>query len=1805
VIRKFVSAALSASIALDPVGASAAAYYFRNVQSAPVSSAPPIKDDTVVVVPPPVLVNAPPTRGTGELGIYLPVQIRGRIGVGFFLQVEAEKGSGPISWKSVGAGLPPGVTFDAGTGRFSGVPTRVGTFKGVSISGTDASGKSGTSPDLTVDVRPVPSIAVEASNPASTGVAFLLEPKGTDIYGSGTWSITGRLPLGLGFNKDTGAISGVPRQQGSFPDIRVSVRDADNAEGASRTFAIVVSSRIAVAGLPAVGKARTGKAMTAILPRATGTSGPYAWSVSPEGSPLPAGLSIDAKTGAISGTPTAKGRQDGIVLAVSDARNATSTLSAPFSIAVSDAPSVTVGASYGFRQGSGAELSVRPVASNILGGGYWTVSGNPGYGFEAASGILSGRVGAVGAYPGIAFSVIDLFDGAKATSQQATLNVWPALGVVPAGMPGARVGTFVTTQPPTARGLVGTASWRLVGSAPPGLAVDAATGVLSGTPTRAGRFEFGIAVRDSIDGVEVAREVAMAVVAEGDPLPFQVTDLPETVPAKAGRPFRLVAGATGNAGPVTWSLSGPSPDWASFYAATGVIEGTPDAAATLSGLVLTATDATTGSTASSAPFSISVAPADPFSLTMPDRVVIAEGETVKTQGPATVGRVGAASHSLHSGSAPEGTTLNAGTGRFEGVPTVTGTLSGIVIAATDQTGATAYTNPFSVTVVPSAGSPVATMGSATAKTGQAFRAAPSTLNANAPLKWTVAAGAIPAWARLDAATGEIAGTPPEAGTSGDIVLKVVDARGRGSRTDPFSIAAVDAPAFDASLPAVSPALLGSSFALAPRVIGQTGEVSFVLSSGSLPDGLALDAASGTILGVPTRIARFGGIVLTATDAAGSVASTAPFAIEVLASPLAMGPYANPVEAHLGIRLDVPAPTLSGTSPGTAWTLASGTLPGWASVDRATGTLGGTPDALGTVRGLRLLATDPNGTNARTNTFSIVTTRPPLTSTGPVGRVAVHAGIAASVPVTATGIVGVPTWRIVSGTLPEGISLDERTGSLVGTARTVSAAENVVLRVRDAFDGATSDTLPFGIDVLGEPAVSVSARYPGAAEVDFRAVPRALDAIGTQTWTVAGGALPSWASLDPRTGAITGRPTAPETTSGISLLLVDAAGGSAVSQPFSIEVGTGLHATLRSDAYAPRVGIDFASLAPEVHRNKGPVTWTLASGSLPDWAAIDPATGVIRGRPDKPSTGRISLLLTDGPHATATTQEFGFDVTDVPEASFASRTLRVGVPMTLAPTVSRAAGSQVWTVETGDLPDWASLDRERGTIAGTARAVGSATLTLRVRDRDGASGVTPSFSITATEGLSVANLAESYGGRIDRPFSMTPLSIGNARGALTWGLTPKSAYLPSGTSLPEGVGAVTGTPSASGTFTPTVRVTDASDGAILDIPLRLAIATSLRITGTLASTFHVNQDFATPAPGISGRRGSISWSLTDGTLPGWATLSEDTGVIRGKAPAAPAQTGPLAISAKDAADGIGSAPASLSVKVIDALGVANLPTAFAARYGGAFAGFRPTAVNPVGAVAWSWAPGSVPPTWARLDAATGAITGLPDSLDATENLRLIVTDATAATASSAPFSLSVYNQPAVSVPGTTPKYRIGDAVSFQANATGVVGTKTWSLVLQDGSDGLPAGLSLDEATGRISGTPTAPGISSFALRVVDGVDGSAADSQLVSLSVSPALSFAGLATSYYGRVGSFMKLGQPIPEGLAGDPNFSISVPNVGLPAGLSMPDRSTGLVTGVPTESLGTRTATLRMTDSADGRFAEAGFLLGVLQPRRSDRSPA
>lgn len=287
--------------------------------------------------------------------------------------VTANGGTTPYLWTLTAGQLPPGVSM-ATNGAVSGTPAAAGTYSftaTVTDSGspaqtasvTDSITISGSSTQSSTSVLGITTSSLPAATEGQSYGATLQASGGTGPY---TWSISsGSLPAGLSMSS-SGAISGTPAASGaSATAFTVAVTDSSHpAQSATLQAAIQVlgPAQLAITtSWLAPGTSNTAYSMQLL---ASGGTPAYTWSIA-TGS-LPAGLTLGASTGIISGTPTATGTSN-FTVAVSDNSTPAETSSMAETITVSVAQATGPGTTWYIRPDGGTRYDARVPAGQCDG----------------------------------------------------------------------------------------------------------------------------------------------------------------------------------------------------------------------------------------------------------------------------------------------------------------------------------------------------------------------------------------------------------------------------------------------------------------------------------------------------------------------------------------------------------------------------------------------------------------------------------------------------------------------------------------------------------------------------------------------------------------------------------------------------------------------------------------------------------------------------------------------------------------------------------------------------------------------------------------------------------------------------------------------------------------------------------------------------------------------------------------------------------------------------------------------------------------------------------------------------------------------------------------------------------------------------------------------------------------------------------------------------------------------------------------------------------------------------------------------
>lgn len=306
---------------------------------------------------------------------------------------------------------------------------------------------------------------------------------------------------------------------------------------------------------------------------------------------LPAGLALNATTGALSGTPAGPAGTANFTITVSDsatpAQSDTQALTLdivnPLVITTATIPDTSVGVSY--NQAIVATGGTAPRTFSVSTGSL------PAGITLSPDGVLSGLVTALATTQSFTIRVADSSVPQLTATQFYTIDV--TLEITTTTLPDADGGVFYS-QTLFAQGGAPPYNWsRMAGSMPPGISDPAfATGTVSGTPAAvctATPSSFTAAVSDSDDFNLQTDTQALSITVNPVALDITTALLPAGV---VGTPYSGIVQASGGVPPYSFAVtSGTLPSQLGpIVAATGQITGTPDTVETRN-FSVTVTDA--------------------------------------------------------------------------------------------------------------------------------------------------------------------------------------------------------------------------------------------------------------------------------------------------------------------------------------------------------------------------------------------------------------------------------------------------------------------------------------------------------------------------------------------------------------------------------------------------------------------------------------------------------------------------------------------------------------------------------------------------------------------------------------------------------------------------------------------------------------------------------------------------------------------------------------------------------------------------------------------------------------------------------------------------------------------------------------------------------------------------------------------------------------------------------------------------------------------------------------------------------------
>jgi hypothetical protein len=935
----------------------------------------------------------------------------------------------------------------------------------------------------------------------------------------------------------------------------------------------------------------------------------------------------------------------------------------------------------------------------------------------------------------------------------------------------------------------------------------------------------------------------------------QVTVLPVTLPlAEQGAPYNVAFSASGGLAPYTFSvIQGNLPAGLTLSSA-GVLSGTPTQAGTFGIVVQAVASGGTGSgDRSYTLFVVDASCPDPNAF-----VGVTYGSLFSSEPSPSF-------YSPAGGTFPPGLDVNAD-GFVSGTPTTAGSFTFGVNLDFGSAGVFVKTCTIHVNSQLGSMAPFSV-----ARLGVPYRSGVTAYGGTAPFSFALQSGSLPPGLALNSSNGQITGTPTGAGLSTFTVL-ISDNNGR-TFNPTYTINVLSRPEPAASLRCPAPTGVGGFSYLSQVSINSGSVQSFAITQGQLPPGVTLDSATGIISG-PLTLGVNASFRVSANLGSSTAFADCNITTDLQfpeASPA--GLCADQYDFQLGEAVHFRVPSTGSRRPISTQLYQTQLPPGF-TLDPATGIITGTPTSVGsTLTAFRFV--DNSGFSSTTPLCGFFTNSPPLnfiTENVPNGV----AGQVYNIQLQASG--GLPPYEFfvstmgppaTSGGLPPGLTLTPG-GLLSGTPTTPGTYPFLVV-LQDSLFQTTFRS--FSITVFAPDPLRFSGLPlpPGTVNVAYNSGFGVLGGAPPYSVEILSGSVPGLSVVQ---GSLRGTPTVAGNFP-ITVRVSDTA-GSTIQTNFTVIIGQGSF-RIGCPAFSAELGAPYSSQAT-VFGGTAPLRFAIQSGALPAGLTLNATSGEVSGRPSQSGASVFTIGVTDAAQQ-STAAQCSIGVIGGALRILTSGPINTQAGTTYAGAIEAAGGRPPYRFGVLGNPAPGLNLAENGNLSGTASRVGDFAVQIQATD---AAGQTAQRTITfrnSSSSLSLAcpSPAELLAGVPVQSTAVLSGGVGPYTLALSSGVLPPGVSL--GAPNANGIAALSGAPSANGTFVANLTAGDATGTSLTQ-------SCSLTVTGSLLTI--TTQELPSGQAG-SAYAGQIEtaggtppqrYSIAGGSLPPGVVLNASNGALEG-------------------------------------------------------------------------------------------------------------------------------------------------------------------------------------------------------------------------------------------------------------------------------------------------------------------------------------
>nr|WP_260580276.1 putative Ig domain-containing protein [Staphylococcus epidermidis] len=1291
---------------------------------------------------------------------------------------------------------------------------------------------------------------------------------------------------------------------------------------------------------------------------------------------------------------------------------------------------------------------------------------------------------------------------------------------------------------------------------PAGMTFDEATNTISGTPSEVGSYDITVTTTDE-NGNSETTTFTIDVEDTTKPTVESVADQTQEVNTEI-EPIKIEA--TDNSGRAVTNKVDGLPDGVTFDEATNTISGTPSEVGSY--------DITVTTTDESGNVTETIFTIDVEDTTKPTVESIA-GQTQEVNTEIEPIKIEAKDNSGQTvtnkvDGLPDGVTFDEATNTISGTPSEVGSYT-VTVTTMDESGNATETT-FTIDVEDTTKPTVESVADQTQEVNTEITPITIESEDNSDQAVTNKVDGLPDGVTFDEATNTISGTPSEVG-SYTVTVTTTDESGNATETT-FTIDVEDTT--KPTVKSVSDQTQEVNTEITPIKIEATDNSGQTVTNkvDGLPDGITFDEATNTISGTPSEVGSYD-ITVTTTDESGNATETTfTINVEDTTKPTVEDIADQTQEVNTEIE---PIKIEATDNGGQAVTNKVDGLPDGVTFDEATNTISGTPSEVGSYD-IIVTTTDENG-NSETTTFTIDvedTTKPTVEDIADQTQ-EINTEIE-PIKIEARDNSGQAVTNKVDG-LPDGVTFDEATNTISGTPSEVGSYD-ITVTTTDESGNATETT--FTIDVEDTTKPTVEDITDQTQEVNTEITPIKIEARDNSGQTVTNkvDGLPDGVTFDEATNTISGTPS--EVGSYTVTVTTTDESSNATETTFTIDVEDTTKPTVEDIAdQTQEVNTEITPIKIEATDNSGQAVTNKVDG-LPDGVTFDEATNTISGTPSEVGSYDITVTTTDE-NGNSETTTFTIDVEDTTKPTvedITDQTQEINTEMTPIKIEARDNSGQAVTNKVEGLPDGVTFDEATNTISGTPSEVGSYDITVTTTDENGNSETT-TFTIDVEDTTkptveSVADQTQEINTKIE------PIKI-EARDNSGQAVTNKVDGLPDGVTFDEATNTISGTPSEVGSYTVTVTTTDESGNATeTTFTIDVEDTTKPTVEDIANQTQEVNTEIEPIKIEATDNSGQAVTNKVDG-LPDGVTFDEATNTISGT----PSEVGSYDITVTTTDKNGNSETTTFTIDVEDT----TKPTveSVADQTQEVNTEITPITIESEdnsGQTVTNKVDGL--PDGVTFDEATNTISGTPSKVGSYD-ITVTTTDENG-NSETTTFTIDVEDTTKPTVESVADQTQ---EVNTEINPIKIEATDNSGQAVTNKVEGLPAGITFDEATNTISGTPSEVGSYTVTVTTTDE-NGNATETTFtidVEDTTKPTVEDI---TDQTQEINTEIN---PIKIETTDNSGQTVTNKVEGLPDGVTF-DEATNTISGTPSE-VGSYTVTVTTTDE-NGNATETTFTIDV-----------